>query len=208
MIALTRRVRCAAAALAAAAALLTALSGAALGRNFRVSTQHFRTTWTELRLIEYAPCRVTLEGSFHSATFPKVRGTLIGSITRVDVAACTLGSFVALTETLPWHLRYQAFTAPEGLPRISSVRVDIVGAAFLTRVETFWNCLFVSTTTRPLTFDMTREAGGGITALTVVENTWLALFRALTVCPAEGQVRGSGGIAELGSTTAISISLI
>jgi len=138
----------------------------------------------------------------------KVRGTLIGSITRVDVAACTLGSFTALTETLPWHLRYEAFTAPEGLPRISSVRLDIVGAAFLARVETAWNCLFISTTTRPLAFDMAREAGGGITALTVVENTWLALFRALTLCPAEGQVRGSGNITELGSTTAISISLI
>jgi hypothetical protein len=72
-------------------------------------------------------CDLTLEGSFHSRTFPKTPELLIGYLTRVGTANCTLTTTI-LTATLPWHVRYTGFSG--ALPDITAIRARIVGVAF------------------------------------------------------------------------------
>jgi hypothetical protein len=82
-------------------------------------SQSFRETFNdlELRTLEIRDdCRLTLEGSLHARTMAKVAGSLIGYITRVRTGQCTVGTTL-LTETLPWHVRYESFSGT--LPNIT-----------------------------------------------------------------------------------------
>jgi len=139
------------AALVATLALALAVDGAA-ARNFELSNQHFRITWTELAFFDQglaefvALCPVTLEGSFHRRTFAKVVGSLIGHITRAVVRenACrdpagAAASARFLPESLPWHITYAGFSG--FLPRIESLRVRILGIRFENSIRGM-ACLF------------------------------------------------------------------
>jgi hypothetical protein len=109
-------------ALIAALLLASALSTAS-ARNLSTNTQNIRTTWSRLEFVGTLTvrCPVTLEGSFHSRTIPKVARLLIGAVTRIDIrsASCTGGT--ATVARLPWHITYEGFTGT--LPSISSVRL-------------------------------------------------------------------------------------
>src|SRR5438270_9952949 len=85
--------------------------------------QNFRTVYTSLNFAEPSgffgtiSCRVTMEGSFHSATIAKVIGSLIGYVTRATAATCTGGGATINQPSLPWHVRYGGFTGT--LPSIT-----------------------------------------------------------------------------------------
>jgi hypothetical protein len=109
-------------ALMAALLFASALSTAS-ARNLSTNEQNIRTTWSSLEFqtsLVTLRCQVTLEGSFHSRTIPKiVRTLLIGAITRVAIKreSCANGQFGI--RGLPWHITYEGFTGI--LPNITSV---------------------------------------------------------------------------------------
>ena len=108
----------------ASAIMALAVSTATAGR-FSLSSQNVRITFND---VEFAmatvttDCRLTLEGSFHSRTSAKVLASLVGYITRVTTGQCTNANTI-LSETLPWHVRYEGFAGT--LPEITSVVAKI-----------------------------------------------------------------------------------
>jgi hypothetical protein len=106
----------------------------------------FRAYWPSLRFgafgITAADCTVTLDGSFHSATFAKVNRALVGHITLASVGRCVTGSATVLTDRLPWHLQYGGFLG--SLPQPRPI-LRLVGAQF--RLST--GCLTTTTEERP-----------------------------------------------------------
>jgi hypothetical protein len=153
-----------------ASVLFGALAGNASARTFSFSSQTLRRIFRAVTFngaFGNIVCSVTLEGSLHSRTIPKVVGSLIGYITRADLGPCATGTATILRETLPWHLRYLGFTGT--LPNITSIRENIVG--FSARIlEPFAACLARSTPESPvvLTFNVVErvlangELGGSI----------------------------------------------
>ena len=135
-----------------ATALLCALAGTAPARNFSISSQTWRATWSALDVSESLGvtirCQLTLEGSYHARTFAKVAGTLIGYVNRAALAGCQIfeGSRL-LTEALPWHVRYRSFSGP--LPNIASYATSIVGFAIQIRDSLGRTCLGTSTAAEP-----------------------------------------------------------
>jgi hypothetical protein len=136
-------------ALVATAILASAISTAS-ARNLQVSETHIRVVWAPLTFsasgLATVRCNVTLEGSFHSATIPKVVRLLIGHITRANVQRpCTGGTAWVFNGTdvnevlggtfansLPWHITYEGFTGT--LPTITGVRILLDRARFRLRV--------------------------------------------------------------------------
>ncbi|MGN6189050.1 MAG: hypothetical protein ACTHOE_09135 [Conexibacter sp.] len=151
----------------AATVLLALLASTASAARLESSSQTLRTAFTSLRFRETfgstTDCAVTLEGSLHSRTIQKVAGTLVGYITNAALGACAAGTATILTETLPWHLRYLAFSGT--LPNITRIIFNLIGFAFRFRFPTGSNCLARSTPEEPLipTFERsvtTRELTG------------------------------------------------
>ncbi|HZV73602.1 MAG TPA: hypothetical protein VFF79_07800 [Conexibacter sp.] len=178
--------------------------GTATANNLSYSNQAFRITWTSLTFSESGgslpiTCPVTLEGSFHSATFAKVLGSLVAYITRavVNDPGCTEGHATILSESLPWHVVYEGFTGT--LPAIAAVRHYLIGAAFQIEPGLGIVCLARSSTRSPAAGNASREAGGAITALRA--DPTLAIPVTGTACPEAGIFSGSGEVFVLGSTT-------
>lgn len=116
----------------AAAMLMVMAVGSASANRLSINERRIRITWVSLEF-EGSPfgairCKVTMEGSFHSATINKVVGALIGHMSRAAVSACTNGSATVLLERLPWHVTYESFAGT--LPRITSATLLLRGAAF------------------------------------------------------------------------------
>jgi hypothetical protein len=127
-------------ALTAALALASALSTAAANR-LSISNVNFRTVWRPLTFSSSEEgagitlaCNLTLEGSFHSNTTEKVRGRLIGYVTKAAMGHPCSGTGEAWTNngveeaglgviasTLPWHLTYEGFEGT--LPTIIGIRL-------------------------------------------------------------------------------------
>jgi len=110
-------------ALMAAMLLASALSTAS-ARNLEVSNQRFRVTWSRIELGSSSftiRCQLTLEGSMHSRTIPKIERLLVGAITRIHMKeeSCT-GGVGRPEQPPPWHISYEGFTGT--LPSISTVR--------------------------------------------------------------------------------------
>jgi len=121
------------------------IASSASARVFSADSQSITASFSEVIFREpafgaTANCRVTLEGSLHSATVDKTPGTLIGSITRGIVGQCvgTTGGTI-LQETLPWNVRYSGFEGP--LPEIRSLIIHVIGAAFRARLSNGITCL-------------------------------------------------------------------
>jgi hypothetical protein len=209
------------AALTASLLMGLAVSSATAGR-FSTSNTRFRVTWNELRFFSdeaafEQTCRVTLEGSFHSATVRKLPGTLIGAITRgiVDSANCRgilePRRATVLQETLPWHLTYESFAGT--LPDITSItvllrRYDFQISAFLLGATV--NCLYLDAgrLEENLAGTITRLAGGELTSITTVEGRRASKLSGPATCPAFGRFEGTGQVFLLGNTTRIRITLI
>lgn len=195
------------AALAASLLLASAVSTAS-ARNLSVSNENIRATWRVLEFVSTfvtVRCPVTLEGSLHSRTIAKVRGSLIGAITRVTIKneACTNGTAVA--KNLPWHQTYEGFTGT--LPTILAVQQGLSRSRFtITALGT--SCEYGNETDNVLG-SINLNAAGEATSLTTVEGSNEAtLIAGGFGCSARGRLRGTAEIMVLGSTTRIRVSLI
>jgi hypothetical protein len=149
----------------AATVLCGALTTSATARNLSLSNQTWRFQFRELALrlpFFTTRCQMTLEGSFHSRTFAKVQGSLVGYITTARLGPCSAGSKTILTETLPWHVRYLAFSGP--LPNITDLVFNIVGWSQRVREPFGINCLYRSTAEEPVIITAFRDGSGAFTA--------------------------------------------
>lgn len=129
------------------AALVLALGVGAASASNGVSVDNTSTRATSARLT-FADgsgsfrvvCEVVLTISLHR-TIAKSAGTLAGFITAVEVRNCSGGNARVLNASLPWHVTYVSFEGT--LPNITSVRLQLNGAAFL--LEAFFRaarCLY------------------------------------------------------------------
>lgn len=112
----------------------------------------------------YVICPLTLEGSFHSRSFAKVPGALIGYITRarLEEESCSGGEARYLQETLPWHLQYASFSGT--LPNITSITTNVIGLGIVvTRLGR--SCLYITTATTPGVLTWFREPEGALRAI-------------------------------------------
>jgi hypothetical protein len=136
---------CAALVLAAAVATASAV-------RLQTSSQQFRAAWSQVGftagIAGTIRCALTLEGSFHTRSFAKTSGALLGYITRAAMASpCTNGELHVLSETLPWHVRYDSFAGT--LPRFTSIRFALIGFSIWFRLLEV-RCLYRSTEAAPL----------------------------------------------------------
>lgn len=209
----------------AAALVLAAAVGTASARNLEVSNQSIRVVWTPLTFNGGAAgtieCNVTLEGTFVERTIAKVLGTLIGRVTRAIVGRPCVGGTAwayngtetnevlggTLATSLPWHITYQGFTGT--LPRITSIRLLLIGAHFLLRKEIGGFpllCNYTTTTTEPAEGIAEVEAGGAVGNLRADETRRIR-SESGGLCPT-GNFQNSGPVTLLGTTNRIIIRLI
>ena len=193
-----------------AALLLAAAVSHASARNLSVSHQNFRVTWTSLELEGGVTvrCRVTLEGSFHARTIPKVARSLIGAITRAisNELICTNGQGRPRTETLPWHVTYEGFAGT--LPNISAVFLLLSRLRFNLTVLGLCTGDY-GTAANNVTTRTRINAGGEVTELEpVTGRNRVTLHSGAAFCSASGTVSGIGNVFPLGTTSTIRVTLI
>jgi len=199
-------------ALMAAMLLASALSTAS-ARNLEItSATNFRVTWSRLELagsFVNIRCQVTMEGSFHSRTIPKVQGLLIGSLTRITFKeeSCSGGTAHSVRQP-PWHFTYEGFTGR--LPNIETVR--FLFSRFLFALIAFGVTCTYGSSTDNLTFSAGLNAAGEVTNLVPLrERSIYNLLEGGGLCPPNGTLVGSAtdGISTtLNSTTRIRVRLI
>jgi len=148
------------------AALLMALAtGSASARDLSISHgELWRAIFNPVEFkssgLTAAACPVTLEGSFHARTAPKVVRSLVGFITRASIGTCRAGAATLLQETLPWHIQYSGFLGR--LPDISGVRLIGIGVSYRVRDAIFGTtCLSRTTAEEPAGVIADLEAGEG-----------------------------------------------
>jgi len=190
-------------------------SAAASANRIRVSNQNIRIAWRTLTFrteLFTVTCEVTLEGTFHSATFPKTAGLLLGYITRAISRneTCANGRVwmlngtereegFTLGNTLPWHFVYEGFSGT--LPFFTSIRVGIIGMAY--RIAAAGErCLYRSTPTEPQLLFMNREGGR------TEEERSIPAEEESRLCPGRVEISGFGTLSVLGTVTNISFTLI
>jgi hypothetical protein len=215
----------AAALLIVGAALAAAVGTASASRlEVRGAERGFRFTWSAFSVLTafnetgyFTSCPVTMEGSFNARTIAKVPGIPIGYVTRAVVteASCRGGANVRihfLQETLPWQLRYSAFTGV--LPRIGRVRATLNNVAIRVS-ELGWNCLFRATSEKSMLLALRlglegapEETVTAVTAAAEILTPLLPRFSGDFGCYPEMNYAGEGSVTALGSTTRLSITLI
>jgi hypothetical protein len=189
-------------------AVALAAVGMASARNLSISNSSIRMTWARLEFRTErttSKCEVTLEGSFHSRTMQKVRETLIGLLTRADVTSCEGGRVTFLTGTLPWHMRYRSFSGT--LPAFTGVAINNVGMAWLMEPMPGISCLYRATEGQPALTEASVSARGEVLGISESASANIPLF-AGTFCPPASAITGTGRVTLLGTTTAVSMTLI
>jgi len=192
-------------ALVGATVLLCALGTAASARNLSINNQNLRASWREARFsgaFGNTVCPLTIEGSFHTRTLAKVVGALTGLVTRAIVGACSVGSATLLTETLPWHSRYQSFTGT--LPNITGLTAHVIDVAMRVREPGGILCLSRSNATEPVVIRANREVITG--ALTNAEITGAIRTDCFEAVGTFASDRGP--VSVLGSTSRLTVTLI
>ncbi len=199
----------------AATAILAAAVSTATANRLAITNQQIRAVWANLEFFNTVTegtvrCPVTLEGSFHSRTIVKVRGLLVGYVTRALVSndVCTGGRATVLSETLPWHLTYNTFAGT--LPNIGSVTLNLIRAGFIVNLGGN-NCRAVTTTASPAR-GIVRVAGTAVETLRADESAEIPLVNGpggILCGLASGVFRGtSRPVTLLGNSNTISITLI
>lgn len=164
--------------------ILAAAVGTASASHLSTSHAGMSIIWTSLHFNSSAgttiSCPVTLEGTLHSTTFAKTRGSLIGFITRATVARpCTGGTAWAnngsernevlgttLGNSLPWHITYEGFTGT--LPNITEVHLLLTRVRFLLRATILGIsllCSYTNTIERPAEGWLILGRGGAVSSL-------------------------------------------
>jgi len=197
----------------AAAVLAGAVAGTASAGRLSWSSQNLRMTWSAMTFIASEElgimwsCPVTLEGSFHARTMVKTVNALIGYITRAAIApapVCTGGQATVLSETLPWHFRYAAFTGT--LPNITTTTLNIVGESIFFDFPAFGiRCLYRSTAAEPIRLRFAREAGGTISSVT---NEGRYPTTSGFPCPPMAGGGTTSNVTVLGAATRVTLTLI
>jgi hypothetical protein len=189
----------------AACALAVAVSTAAATR-IELSNNTFRIVWAPITITEgalFTECPLTLEGTFHSRTFSKVSGQLLGFVTRaiINELACN-GAATArvLEETLPWHVRYNSFTGT--LPNITGINFQIIGLTIQSVT-----CVYRSTEMAPARV-IYHIAGGEVTNVQWDEASPIPKREGGVMCPAALRFQGNGIPTVLNSTTRIRARLV
>jgi hypothetical protein len=207
--------------------LMTITVTTATAGRLSTSNTRFRFTWNSLAFVENGEagtgiqqsCRVTLEGSFHSATIRKLPSTLVGSVTRAiaDSTNCRGTNephrLTFLQEVLPWHVTYESFAGT--LPNITSLTflvrkyawqisatVPIIGTI---------TCLYADAgrLEENLAGQVTRNiVTGELTEDDTVEGRRARFLRGSALCPEFGRLSGQGQVFLLGNSTRIRITLI
>jgi hypothetical protein len=193
---------------ASATVLLGGLISTASARNLSISSQTLRS---QFRAVDfqlpffYTTCQLTLEASLHTRTIAKVQGSLIGYITNARLGQCSTGSSTILTETLPWHVRYLAFSGP--LPNITDLVINVIGWSFRVREPFGITCLSRSTAEEPaiVTFVRDPAAGGTLTGAGIAGR-----IRTGAECFGEVGIfiSDNGTVTVLGAATRITVRLI
>ena len=158
--------------LAALAAALAIGSLAQTASGSRLSLSERAATWSWLpftigssALAINLGCNITLSGSFHSSTFAKTTGALIGHITRAAIEPCIFGAATILLNSLSWNRRFGRWTS--SLPRISTVTTSVVGLSIRIDPDGIVPaCLFRTTTENPAVFIDNIDAEGNVTGTT------------------------------------------
>jgi len=150
-------------ALVSAIAVLSGLAGAASANRLSLSDQTFKARWSGMRfsteVLTGISCGLTLEGSFHTRSFAKVAGSLIGYVTAATGGRCNEGwNSATLSDALPWHVQYTSFTG--ALPNITRMNTVVIGFRILITEGFGFSCLYRSTAEKPLVMKFNREAGG------------------------------------------------
>jgi hypothetical protein len=189
--------------------LAVAVAGASAG-TLRLSNNAIRIAWRELtvRSLTEVRCEATMNGSFHERNVSKVEGELIGYITVAGAnPRCWRGTLLFLTERLPWHIEYEAFTGM--LPNIGQMLMRIIGVEIRTIEEIFFlSCLYRSTLASPLAVGFIREANNTITGLTINEAAKIPKAGGNSSCPQGAEVLTVGRVTVLESTQTIALTLI
>ncbi|MGN6189507.1 MAG: hypothetical protein ACTHOE_11445 [Conexibacter sp.] len=197
--------------MALAAALLLALPVSAAATRLSYSENQFRIIWSTLKFSAEEggvsiTCPVTLEGSFSTRTFNKVREAVSARITRSTVGICREGSATILAETVPWEVTYQSFSGT--LPNITSVRYALLGAAFQVEPGLGIVCLARTSSTFPAAGNAARDANGRITSLSA-DSSLPVPVTGNAECPRFGIFTGTGEVFVQGSSsTRVTLSLI
>jgi hypothetical protein len=195
------------------AASVLALAASAAARRFALNNQSWVSVWTNIE-VEAAGfnvrCPLTLEGSFHSAIIEKVSGALIGYVTnaQIRVSVCTGGSVTILSETLPWHIRYDRFMGT--LPNITGIRIQLVGAALA--IENSEPCIINTTEREPLFFIVNVEGAGAIRKIRTLRADESAgiVLRGRFLCgfAGRGRFRGTAEVFQQATTTRLLLQLV
>lgn len=178
-----------------AACVLAAGVGSAWARNIDLNGAALTRTYTPLRFIAGAntvSCNVTLQLSFHSASFHKTVGALLGHVYRMNVSSCSGGSATVLAETLPWHARYAAFLGI--LPDIIAIKKSIVGMSLKLQPSGSVACLARSTATNPWVENLNVGAAGEIRTVTSEERNPIPLEGFLCEFAGEVAIGGTGTV--------------
>jgi hypothetical protein len=175
-----------------------------------LNARSFRFVWSYFTVTEpggyESVCPVTMEGSFHSSTFPKVSGSLLGYVNRATSGACSSGSATITSSSLPWHVRYRGFEG--SLPSIGGMQLGIVGLGVTYR-EPFGITCRVRTTAEHPAVGSARLASG------IVSNFMLDVSARI---PAPGECawgpitdftfEGNASVSQAGTTASLLLSLI
>ncbi len=205
------RIHYATAVAALTAALLLAVSIPVAARNLSYSSREFRIVWSTLSFSAEEGgvairCPVTLEGAFLERTSVKSPGTVSARITRSTVGTCREGNATILAETEPWDVTYESFTG--ALPNITSVRYQLLRAAFQVEPGIGIVCLARTSREFPAAGDATRDSFGRITSLNPDSSLPIPTTGSFE-CPRFGIFAGSGEVYVQGSsTTRVTLSLI
>jgi len=195
-----------------AAMLLASALSAASARNLSVSNNMFRATWSRMEFqssLVTVRCQVTIEGSMHSRTIPKISGLLIGSVTRIDIkeASCT-GGTARPDRPPPWHVTYEGFTG--SLPTIATVR--FLAQRFQFAIASMGVTCKYGNATDTVTNTLILNASGEATNILPLTGRNIAnLLEGGGLCPAAGTMVSTtedGRVTLLNSTTRIRVTLI
>jgi len=188
------------------------LASAASARNLEVSNQNFRVSWSRMEFqtsLVTVRCQVTLEGSMHSRTIPKVERLLIGAITRIHFKeeSCT-GGTSRPEKPPPWHISYEGFTGR--LPNIATVR--FLSSRWQFSIISFGvTCKYGTSITNITGSLFVNGAGEATNEQPLTGRNIAELLEGGGLCPANGTMVAAatdGGITVLNSTERIRVRLI
>jgi len=132
-------------AIVAASVMLGVLVASASAGRLRISAIEKAATWTRMNFaggFGTVECEVVLRLTFHSGTFRKTVGLLLGYVTEANVTRCVRGGATVNRESLPWHDTYAGFTGT--LPDVTGISKLFSGSEWKFREPTFGGTCLVA----------------------------------------------------------------